>query len=351
MKKIFYLLLLLICLMSTVIAQAETFVKTLKIHGSVAHELTLTRSNLENYQQATVHLNEVLIDGRFRGVFELRGVPLKALLESAVIQKTDTDFNKPVDLVVMLRSSSGQYVTLSWGEIFYRNPGDIIIATSGVPIIPHKGIHHFSDPDEYRTMIKVLHREIDYPKLVIGSDFYADRALEDIADIEIIDLKANIPGEKSSKVRSDWFRVNGKVSKELLVHDLSIFSRQEITTHIVGEGRGYHGSHHFEGAPFKEVLLKAEPSINMNTVFLVSAPDAYRSAVSYGELFLKQPDDRTIIADLKNGTAIENGGRFILVIPDDVMADREVQAICRIEVFDMDIWLKYREKIESWSKK
>ena len=220
-----------------------------------------------------------------------------------------------------------------------------------MPVLPHKDIHHFADPDEYRAMIKVLHRTVEYPKLVIGSDFYADRSLENITEIEVIDLNAEIPGKKSSKVNSDWFSVNGKVNRELQVHDLSIFSRQEIITHIVGEGRGYHGTHHFEGAPFKEVLLKAESVINMNTVFLISAPDAYRATLSYGELFLKQPDNRIIIADQMDGKPFNSGGKFIMVVPDDTMADREVQAICRIEVIDMNLWVKYREKIESWSKK
>ena len=102
---------------------------------------------------------------------------------------------------------------------------------------------------------------------------------------------------------------------------------------IVGDGRGFHGRNEFEGTPVTELLTRAGIEPDLRSVVVVSAPDGYRSLISYGELFLSPQGQRILIADRANGTPLQKNGKFLLVLPDDLAADREVKAVDKIEVF------------------
>ena len=42
-----------------------------------------------------------------------------------------------------------------------------------------------------------------------------------------------------------------------------------------------------------------------------------------------------MIADRVNNQPISKGGRFVMVVPDDLMADRYVKAVCNINVLEI----------------
>jgi hypothetical protein len=73
---------------------------------------------------------------------------------------------------------------------------------------------------------------------------------------------------------------------------------------------------------------------DLDTVFLLSAPDGYRALLSYGELFQTLSGDRILISD-RNDKPAKKGGLFNLIIPDDLMADRWVYAVDKIEVIPL----------------
>ena len=307
----------------------------LKISGCVKTPFSLTIKDVEKFQQSEIQVNDVTKNGAYKGVFTCRGLSLKTLLEIAGIQKKDTDFNKPVDLAVVVKNTDNAQVVLSWGEIFFKNPDNVVIALSAVPVFPHKGIDHFEDKAAYHTMMKTLNRKIAFPRLVIAGDLYSDRCIESISEISVVDLKPQVEGKKSPSVFSENFSIKGPGMSPVLINELPQSEQTSIRAHVVGEGRGYHGTHDFCGIPFFSLLEKAKASLDVNTVFIVSAPDAYRSLISYGELFFGAHGNRILITDRSDGRAWENGGRFILVLPDDLMADREVKAISEIEIINI----------------
>jgi hypothetical protein len=112
--------------------------------------------------------------------------------------------------------------------------------------------------------------------------------------------------------------------------------RDTAQLHIVGEGRGYHGTHWIGGAAFRKLIEPYKAGFTLNTVFIVSSPDAYRTLISYGELYLNPHGDRIMIADQVDDKPIDENGRFILNFPDDLMADREVKAVGKIEILNLD---------------
>ena len=55
-----------------------------------------------------MRLNELTRDKKFHGVFNYRGVPLKELLELAVVQKGEAAFSKPLDMALVIRNREGK---------------------------------------------------------------------------------------------------------------------------------------------------------------------------------------------------------------------------------------------------
>lgn len=304
----------------------------ISITGVVKQPLNLTIEDLARFEPISVRLNEVTTDGNFHGVFYYHGVPLKTLLQLAFIEKEETDFFKPVDLAIVVRNKPGKQVVLSWAEVFYRNPAEVIIAISATPIMPHKNCQACHKPDVYGPWLNQLKRQVGFPKLIVTNDFYTDRCLEEIINIEVVNLHPKIKVEKQPKLFSPVFTITGVVKQNLTMADLSGYNHLEILAKQVGEGKGYHGLKKFSGVPLLELLEKPGVEPDLNTVLLISSPDGYRSLLSYGELFLTPYGQRIIIADKMNNEPLKESGRFVLITPDDLSADRWVKAVAKIEV-------------------
>ena len=307
----------------------------LSITGLVKQPLNLTLQDLAAQQSVEAQLNGIFEDGRYRGVFRYRGVPLSNLLELASIQKEETDFPKPVDLAVVVSNRDGQQVVLSWGEIFYRNPGRILVADSARPIMPRRDCGKCHAPEVYEPRLNQLHRKIGFPKLVVAGDGYADRSLENITNIEVVDLRPDMPKEKKKELFSPEFTIGGAVKSPKTIRNLTAYSKGTIKVKRVGEGDGYHGMETLGGASLKDILGDMNIPADLKQVFLVSAPDGYRALFSYGEIFLDPSGDRLMVADHVNGAPPKQGGAFILAAPDDLMANREVKAFNKIEVISL----------------
>ncbi|MCD6293778.1 MAG: hypothetical protein J7M20_02390 [Deltaproteobacteria bacterium] len=312
---------------------------TLSITGLVKQPVNLSLSDLRQYQSVEAQLNEVFEDGTYRGAFVFRGVPLKTLLETAFIQKEETDFKKRVDLAIVVKNREGKQIVLSWGEVFYKNPGRIIVAFSGRPIMPHADCNRCHSPEVFKPRLDQLYRQIGYPKLVVAGDAYADRSLEEITSIQVVDLKPEMPAKKLKTLFSPEFVVMGAVENPITVTDFSVdFStdpKKTVRARHLGEGKGYHGIDLMGGASLRSVLHKAGIRPDVNTVFLLSAPDGYRVLLSYGEVFLDPAGERMILADRMNNQPIKKNGKFFFVPPEDLMADRDVKAVQKIEVISV----------------
>jgi precorrin-4 methylase/DMSO/TMAO reductase YedYZ molybdopterin-dependent catalytic subunit len=308
---------------------------TVSITGVVKQPLNLTMEDLSRFETVCVRLNEITRDKIYHGAVNYSGVPLKTLLEVANIQKEETDFSKLIDLAVVVRNREGKETVLSWGELFYRNPAETIIAFSATPIMPMRKCQDCHAPEVYQKWLEPLRRQIDLPKLVIANDFYTDRSLEGIVNIEVRDLHPKMVSKKLPELFSPQFSVTGAVGEALNIADISSYTRREVTDKQIGDGRGYHGLRNFQGVSLLELIEKAGVGADLNAVLLVSAPDGYRSLVSLGELLLNQSGGNIVIADQVDGVPLKKNGRFSLIIPDDLSADRMVKAVDKIEVITL----------------
>ena len=210
---------------------------SLSITGVVRQPLNLTMEGLAGFDSIKVQLNEIMQDGSFRGAFFYKGVPLKTLLELANIEKEESAFGKKVDLAIRVRGENGKEVALSWGEVFYKNPGRIVIATSAQPIMPKHTCDGCHTPEEYQPRMDQLKRDIIFPKLVINSDTYADRCLDGVTSIEVVDPRPRMAAQKTDKLFSKEFSITGPDIKSKTFTRLSGFPRTRMTIKHMGEGK------------------------------------------------------------------------------------------------------------------
>jgi precorrin-4 methylase len=311
------------------------FSSSINVTGVVKQPLNLSMDDLRRFESVSARLNEVTADKGFHGVFSYRGVPLRTLLELATVQKEESDFFKPVDLAVVIRNSAGQQTVLSWGEIFYRNPAEVLIAFSATPIMPHRECSTCHTPEIYNKWFDPLKRNVGLPRLVVANDFYTDRSLENISSIEVIDLHPDITSQKVKDLFSPEFVLNGALKKKMNIADISSYPRLEVLAKTTGDGKGYHGLNTYNGVPLIEIMRKAGINPDINSVILISSPDGYRSLISYGELFFTPYGRDIIIADMAEGQPLKENGKFIALLPDDLSADRWVKAVNKIEVISL----------------
>ena len=309
--------------------------ETLSIIGAVKQPLQLTLNDLSRFQSIPVRLNELGQDKKFHGVFNYRGVPLKDLLETAAVQKGESAFSKSLDMAVVVRNREGKQTVLSWGEVFYRNPADIVVAFQAEPIMPFRDCAACHTPEVYRVWHDPLKRKVGLPKLVVANDFYTERSLENVTSIEVVDLHLKMPVKRLKELYAPDLSVVEGAKPPRTVTDLSAYPRLEVMGKVTGDGKGYHGLLRFEGVPLVDLLTRAGVTQDLGSAVVISAPDGYRSLISMGELVLNPLNRRIIIADRKEGKPIQEDGKFKLVIPDDLSADRWVKAVSRIEVINL----------------
>jgi hypothetical protein len=309
----------------------------IQIGGMVRQSLALTIKDLNRFQSSSVRLNEVSSDGTYHGVFHYTGVPLRTILEMAVIEKKkDAGFNKLNDLAIIVKNKAGETSLISWGEVFYRNPGEIILATSASPIVPHVKLNDsYASQKIYAERLAKLSRSIGFPRLVVAGDFYTDRSLEGVESIEVVDLKPPTQAAKRGHVplfSSSFSIITDDANKNQQLTDLGAFPREDVITISVGDGTGYHGIKTFSGVPLASLLDEMQVDKDPKTAILVTASDGYRSLLSYGELFYSINGKRILMADQSAGAPLKNNGKFILILPDDQAADRLVKAVSTVEI-------------------
>jgi precorrin-4 methylase len=310
--------------------------QALTVGGAVRQPLNLDTETLSRMAAAEVRLADLTRGRKFSGVFMYRGVPLRTILEMAKLEKDGPGFKKATDLAIAVRNRDGKTVVLSWGEIFYRNPDNVLIAVAAAPVLPHmaKGCGECHAKSFYQPTLDQFQRRIGFPKLVLANDFYADRSLEDVVSIEVVDLKRDSVKKDGPKPPSARFTVTDATGKSTEFTSLSKYPRTTVEVKILGDGHGYHGVQKHEGVPLRAFLGASTGESDTDRVVLVTSTDGYRVSLSAGELFLSPLGDRILISESIDKKSAKDR-KFTLVIPDDLAADRMVKTVSKIEVVSL----------------
>ncbi len=307
------------------------------ISGLVRQPVSLTRMDLQSFQSVTVKLNDVRSDGSFRGVFRLRGVPLRTLLEMAHISKESSVFNRDMDIAIVVRGASGEATVFSWGEVYYRNRSEIILAYDSTGLLPHKECAACHEKETYEPWRNQVLRKVPYPKLVATGDYFSDRSVEAVTSIEVVELGVDRGFQVARQDAPDDYRSptikvtdsDGKV-RELI--DLPELPRLEAQVIQAGDGTGFHGVRDCEGVSLKAVLEGLGYGPDSTSGFVFTARDGYRVFLSSGEIFLAPTGKDILLAEVMNGTKLTDSGRYQLVPVSDDSADRWLRAVATIDM-------------------
>lgn len=302
------------------------------ISGLVQNPLIIDLEKLAGFSPVKVRANEVSSDGKYHGAFLYTGVSLKSLLELSQIEKKEAEFFKRTDLAVVIKNSGGFETILTWGEIFYHNPSYAVIAFLAEPVFPQKSCTDCHKGNEYLRWLDPLKREIGLPKLVLADDIYSDRNLEQIKSIRVIEPKRIQLNRPKWKIYSKQIHIKNTDGKTYTLKDISLFDTEVVAAKQIGDGKGFHGHSICKGASLFDIINRLGIKPSVNDMLLVSAPDGYRSLLSWGELSMTPYGKGIIIADNINGKEIKEMGKFNMIIRDDLSADRWIRAVSSIEL-------------------
>jgi hypothetical protein len=308
----------------------------LTVSGAVQQTLNLTNDDLAQFVATDARLADFTRDRQYNGVFDYKGVPLQTLLRAAAIQKTGAGFNKNIDLAIVVSNREGKEVVLSWGEVFYRNPSNVMVAFSSAPVMPHRvdGCAKCHAPEFYQPVVDKLKRKVGLPKLVLANDFFSDRSLENVVSIKVVDLMRGSAKKPVPEPSAAKFTVTDAAGASKEFSDLSKFASRKVDFKNIGDGRGFHGYRQFDGVAVRELLAGFAAGQDADTFILVSATDGYQGLFSYGEIFLAPLGERVIISQQqKEGS--QGGRSFSLVVPDDFAADRMIKNVSKIEILSL----------------
>lgn len=299
---------------------------------------------------------------RYRGTFTTEGVSLKDLLESAEVAKaTNDNFDRPLDLAVIVTGRDGTKALFSWGELFLLgDEGAALLVDRMRPLVPH---HHEAIDDarfasgawfgvEAREKLDVsgcagCHDggtlgKIDVPRgvcLVPTRDATGRRFVEDVISIEV--RQAGFPAPPRKRDQKDpWVEAPALLlpdgsSTPLTAAALKGVPRAGGADDGIGLGRGFHGHRAFEGASLAALLRSKLPAgTDPGLLFVVvTASDGYRSLYSGGEILLSRYPENVLLVDTESGKPLlRKSGRLESYARADFFVDRSVRNLAEVRV-------------------
>lgn len=335
--------------------------KAIALSGSVKKPGPVDSAALSALPRHAV-LAKVPGPSRYRGTFATEGVALKDLLEKAEVAKaTNDNFDRPLDLAVVVTGRDGKKVLFSWGELFLLGDGGAALLVDRLrPLVPH----HHEKIDDPRlapgAWFGVPAREkldvsgcagchdggklgkIDVPHgvcLVPTRDANGRRFVEDVVSIEVRQAGFLAPPRKRD-LADPWVEAPALVlpdgtSTPLDVKALAPVGRAEGADDGIGLGRGFHGHRAFAGASLAALLRsKLPPGTDPALVFVVvTASDGYRSLYSGGEILLSRYPENLLLVDTEGGKPLpRKSGRLESYVRADFFVDRSVRNLSEVRV-------------------
>jgi len=299
---------------------------------------------------------------RYRGTFATEGVALRDLLEKAEVAKATSDnFDRPLDLAVVVTGRDGSRALFSWGELFLLgDAGAALLVDKVRPLVPH---HHEAIEDARfapSAWFGVPAREkldvsgcagchdggklgrIDVPRglcLVPTRDATGRRFVEDVVSIEV--RQAGFPAPPRKRDQEDpWVEAPLLVlpdgaSTPLTAAALEGVPRAGGADDGIGLGRGFHGHRAFEGASLAALLKSKLPAgTDPGLLFVVvTASDGYRSLYSGGEILLSCLPENVLLVDTEGGKPLlRKSGRLESYARADFFVDRSVRNLAEVRV-------------------
>jgi hypothetical protein len=298
--------------------EAKTYaIKSIMVQGEVQNPGLV---DLNSLPLRSIAIKELAIENgkqAFKGAFFVTGCSLYDILNGKKFKKApENKFSPPVDLYVIVENEKGEKVVFSWGEIYYRNSFDILIAKSISAINPARSNAKWALPEESR--------------LICGSDLLNVRFLSNPTKITVKSYRGDFASEKPKDVYSPEVKIASSAGTIAIGDMAPSIEKRTVSNVSYGHGMGFKGVLSFTGFRLKDLI---EPKIGFgdirDTIIVASAKDGYRVVLSASEI-LNRNDNQDIILVDKKGSPED--GRYLLFEPGDFFADRDVRGVEKIEL-------------------
>lgn len=329
-----------------------------KITGCVAASTTVKAADLASRTPVTEKVRIAASNGRYRATFEAAGPSLWSVLEAIGIKKqSDDGFNRPIDLLVVVKGRGGDEALFSIGELHMGTQGARVLLAHRLRLIMphhHEDVPPLADGDGWLTVTNRRSLEIpqacaechaaseapaiDLPRglcVIAAGDAWPPRFIEDVVEISVRQLGVKVPpgakkgakaGEAVSLVRLDGSMV--------MLHPaaLNALGTSTFSDATFGMGRGFHGIHTWQGVPLASLVAAHVPTgaILDRLWVLVTAADGYRTVLSGTELFSNSSSP--LLATTEDGHSLGERGPMRLVVPGDFYIDRSVHSVQEVRL-------------------
>jgi hypothetical protein len=251
-----------------------------------------------------------------KGAFFVTGYSLYDILDNKKFKKApENTFSPPVDLYAIVENEKGEKSVFSWGEIYYRNSFDILIAKSVSAINPARAKTKWDLPEE--------------PRLMCGSDLLNVRFLSNPTKITVKSYRGNFANEKPKDIYAPEFKIETSSGSVSIGEIGASVGTRTLGNVSYGHGMGFKGVLDLTGFRLKNLI---ESKINIgdmrDTIAVVSAKDGYHVVLSASEILNRNDNQDFILVDRKGS----DDGRYLLFEAGDFFADRDVRSVEKIEL-------------------
>lgn len=344
--------------LACLLAAAATPQAQVKVTGCVKTSLTVDQAVAASAARSTEKIRLARPDGQYRATVEASGPSLWSLLDKAGVEKKTPDgFNRPIDMLIVVKGRQGQEALFSIGELQMGLEGSrVLLADRLRLVIPH---HHDEIPplDEPDGWMEVTARAafaapegcvschaekkvpaVDIPRgvcLVAAGDPWPPRFVEDVVEVSVRQVGATVPAQMKKGAKGgptvSLTRLDGS-GVALHPAALAALGQASFADASFGMGRGFHGIHTWTGVPLARVVAAQVPAgTDLDRVWvLVTAADGYRTVLSGRELFAGARD--ALLATTEDGQPLGERGPMRLVVPADFYVDRSVHSVQEIRL-------------------
>lgn len=299
-----------------------------QVTGGVKQVYTFNSNALRLLAKTRVRTREISPAGEILGAYIYTGIPLLYILEGVAPEKAkEAVFDRPLDMLVTVCSTSGKTARFSYGELTMIDDSlPVMLAYHREPLMPTK------EPEKY-TRNKFM-TDIEGLRLVCPREPDTARFLDDV-----IYLTLTIPPTPDDRL--PVMQKGGKCSSDRIVcigadgteteGVYEYVDRLEIDGWFrIGHGRGIKGDGPFkaEGYGLRSFLKRNFPACGPGDFFMLVGCDGYRGLFSGREIFLTNDGTGMMLIENLNGTPPEDGKT--LGVTSDFFVDRSIRGLSHI---------------------
>ena len=316
---------------ATPIALAEHIPEgvALTIKGMVKQEYHITGSALRALANTRIRTREISPQGEYLGAYIYLGIPIYNLLEGIAPQKPEgLSFQRPVDILVTFKSSTGKAATFSYGELIMaddRHP--ITLAFHRKPLMPG------TDPEKYSKNLFL--ENLEGLRLVCPRDPDTSRYLDQVVTITfgVHETPDHLLPPWKEKFKCTSTSLSCVAGEKVWPASFEGLDQQEIRDWIrVGHGHGFMGISSARGYPLRPFLRKNFLNCGSGQDFIFVSCDGFRTIFSGPEIFLNEEGESILLMTELDGKATQ--GNITIAPLRDYFVDRDVWGITHIVMVD-----------------